>query len=313
MSAPSSRVFICCGQASEIEDAIRVRELLESLGFEPYIAAQVHSPRALRENIFNQLRNTEYFLFIDFRREQIAQEKDLDVYRGSLFSNQELAIASFLDLDILPFQENGVKPLDGMLGHLQLNAIHFSDRSALPEIIRENISKAGWQNDWRNQLVLEQADPPFDRVIQDTGQPGFFFHIQVRNRHKRTTARNCYGFLRSVRDAITNEPVLFETVEFKWAGYKEPNAIISPGAYRKLDALWFYAGDPSRPRFRAFTDWHQCVPSLQYPGSWYLEYEVLSENIPGSTITIRLDLGPLAGNVRFGKASLNLAQIINSG
>src|ERR1041385_8826331 len=119
MNEPS-RVFISCGQsAAELDVAGLIKQVLTDLGFEPYVAAQVQSVRALRENIFQQLRDTEYFLFVDFRREQLVQPDDV-IYRGSLFSHQELAIASFIELQILAFQEEGVKKLDGILGQLQL-------------------------------------------------------------------------------------------------------------------------------------------------------------------------------------------------
>jgi len=307
-NAPRARVFISCGQAGELETAIKVKQALDELGFKPYLARQVQSAKALRENIFSELRETEYFLFIDFRRERIAGFLNR-LYRGSLFSHQELAIASFLDLDILVFQEEGVKILDGMLGHIQGNAKTFKskDRSNLPQLVKKEVAGLAWRNDWRNQLVAEQSDPPYGPLTRTYGDRwGYFFHLVVKNNHKRIAARNCYGYLRGIRDATTGNPVVFESVEYKWEGYMFPNATIAPGSYRKLDALWIDIDKPQRPNFCPLTDSSACIPVVQGPGSWELEYEVLSDNVPGSRLTLPLALGPNSGEIRFGTATLRL-------
>jgi hypothetical protein len=308
MNEEPSRVFISCGQKpDELEVANRVSEMLEGLGFKPHIAAQVHSTKALRENIFEQLRDTEYFLFVDFRREMMIRVRPWPwlVRRGSLFSHQELAIASFLDLNILAFQEGGVSPLDGMLGQLQVNAIPFTNRSALPDLIRKAVTEEAWQNNWRNQLALEEVDGSAVCVPQKTGGEGRFFHLKVRNRHERAAAQNCYCYLRSATRAATNEPIPFEPVELKWAGYTFPNVTIRRRSYRIVDAVWFDPADPLRPHFRAFSDWLGCIPDLRGPDSWNLEYEVLSDNVPGARMTLPLDVGS-DHRIRFGRSSADL-------
>ena len=292
MNEEHSRVFISCGQRDGRERQVAEEQfwaMLKEQGFEPYLATHDHTLRSIRENIFQRLSETKYFLFIDFRREKI---EDPDVYRGSLFSHQELAIASFLDLneDILAFQENGVKR-DGVLDETQVNATSFSERSELLEKIEQQVKDA-WRSDWRRQLVLEQADDPTCEIVpQRSSTQGSFFHIKVRNRHVRAATRSCYGYLRSVRDAVSNRTIPFESAELRWAGYCLPNAIIPPKeCYRKLDAVWFDSGDPLQPRFNMFSDWPRCMPNLRGPGSWELEYEVTSENILGSRITLSLDV-----------------------
>lgn len=306
MQDDRSRVFISCGQGDKRERkaAARVEKVLRDLGFEPYLATEVHSVRSLRENIFDKIRNTEYFLFLDFRRDQILTKSSNTAYRGSLFSHQELAIASYLDIELLAFQENRVLPLDGMLGHLQVNATQFSDRQTLPQFVKRQVREAGWQNGWRNRLAVKQATPPFVEVALQGGGKGIFFHLQVTNCHHRVTARNCYGYLRSVTDVLTKEPIEFEGAEFKWAGYTLPNAIIPPGSYRKLDALWINPENPQFPMFRVFADWGRCTPTLCGTGSWDLEYEVLSDNVPGAKVTLRLEIRTDPGEIQFGETSI---------
>jgi hypothetical protein len=108
-----AKVFISCGQrrnTEEIEIARTISRRLISLGYDPYVATEEQTLKGVKENIFSQLTSSEYFLFIDFRRERIDE---LDLCRGSLFSHQELAIASLIDMPLIAFQEEGVLREDG--------------------------------------------------------------------------------------------------------------------------------------------------------------------------------------------------------
>src|SRR6266496_784782 len=102
-----ARVFMSCGQRDKEEKRIAalMEEKLVSLGFEPYVAIHKQSTGSLMKNILKALKDCEYYLFIDFKREQIIPEANKDKsmptnYRGSLFSNQELAIAAYLEKPI---------------------------------------------------------------------------------------------------------------------------------------------------------------------------------------------------------------------
>jgi len=86
---------------------------MDKLGFDPYVAVQEQTLRGLKENIFRQLSYSQYFIFVDFKREKL-EDKDA-MYRGSLFSHQELALASYLDIPVLALQETGIKKNDGIL------------------------------------------------------------------------------------------------------------------------------------------------------------------------------------------------------
>jgi len=173
MSQDPARVFVSCGQRDccENEVANRVKKVLEDVGYEPYLAVDEQSLCSLRENIFDRLGDrTEYFLFVDFRREKIGDGPDS---RGSLFSHQELAIASFLDFgdDCLAFQEQGVRKRDGMIGAFQGNVAEFQDRSELPQMIKGRV-EGKWQNNWRRKLVFADK-PDCEAVAQRSGTTGF--------------------------------------------------------------------------------------------------------------------------------------------
>ena len=152
-----SRIFLSCGQKTskdnnEVEIASQISDKLTDIGFEVYMAIGKQSLKSIKENIFPKLEEAEYFLFIDFKREKL----DTGEYRGSLFSNQELAVATFLDKEVLIFQEKGIKMRDGLLSSIQANSILFDDRTCLLKIIEDKIRELNWNLNWRNELVIQR-------------------------------------------------------------------------------------------------------------------------------------------------------------
>lgn len=141
-----ARVFISCGQRNNREISIgkSVQDYFAKRGFETYFAEVVHSSDGLTENIFRFFNKSEYFVFIDFKRENLSA----DEHRGSLFVNQEIAIATFLNLIGVGFVEKGVKR-EGILEYQIYNAIPFEDGT---EIIN---SLVGLTKNWDINSVNE--------------------------------------------------------------------------------------------------------------------------------------------------------------
>lgn len=289
-----AKVFVSCGQkkdTEEVEVARAIAHVLEDLGFEPYIAVQQQTLRGLKENIFSQLTTSEYFLFVDFPREQFANSSEC---RGSLFSHQELAIASYLDLQVIAFQQKGVKPLDGMLGILQVNAIPFDDTKKLPEMVREQVKRAGWRADWKNALRISRDPHEFDDafIVNQPGQPNArFFHLTVENLNPYKPALNCTAYVEAIKDLETNSPVTFRTAELKWAGYTLPSVAIMPGSKRELDAFFILHSNPPMLHFNCFTDSGYFMRPIQGPGWFRLDFIVVSENFPQARVSVTATVG----------------------
>lgn len=78
-----ARVFISCGQhkdKGEVQVAMDIAAEFKKHGFDPYVAVEEQTLRGITENIFPQLAKSEYFVFIDFKREHIP---DRNACRGS--------------------------------------------------------------------------------------------------------------------------------------------------------------------------------------------------------------------------------------
>jgi len=301
-----ARVFLSCGQtkgADEPEIARGIRDKLEACGFECYVAVDDQSPLGLRENIFRQLELSDYFIIIDFRREKLNEDK----YRGSLFSNQELAIASFLETPLLVFQEEGVKQLDGILGALQANAAVFFDRSKLPDRILEDVQGKLDSGDWpistRNQLVLQLPEMPFVEALakypDGHSYPRRHFHVAVRNCHHRKVALECYAYIEGIRDLQKNTIIPTKTIEFKWAGSRLPAVRVAPSGIRLFDAFHVRHDYPSAIEFNAITDSSDYMPRIPGPGNYEVTYAVDSQNFPVARAAFRLRVGTQFSELKF--------------
>jgi hypothetical protein len=272
---PRARVFISCGQSKESDEAQVASDIgarLRELGFDPYIAVAEQTLRGLKENVFEQLRKSEYFVFVDFKRELLG---DSPFHRGSLFSHQELAIASLLDIEVVAFQEKGVKPLDGLMQFLQANTKEFTDKNLLPDAVANIVQRRGWNPTWRNELVLEESPPVDYRGAK-------CFHVRVQNRHREKLALNCSAYLEKVvKRPNTEIEIPGEIVELKWAANIRPRVNIPARKTRRFDAFFVHYTGPDKVIFQVHTDsighGPQIPPEI---GEYELSFLVTSDNFP---------------------------------
>lgn len=305
-----ARVFISCGQSKrsdEVTTAKQIESRLKELGFDPYVAVEEQSLRGLKENLFSQLEGSEYFVFVDFKRELLDGSDE--IHRGSLFSHQELAIASFLDIPVIAFQERGTKSDDGILGFLQANATPFTDRELLSSVIADRVQSRAWDPHLRNELMLDRKANQFgDSLLRGTSKTGRFFHVSVKNMHSRKTANNCYVYLEKAVRLNPKVEIPLKSFEFKWEGYTLPNAHISPKTERGFDAFFILHDLTTTLQFNGFTDSTALLPQIHGEGEYELSYSVVCDNFPTARIDLHLNLsgtldettlapaGPTSGN-----------------
>jgi hypothetical protein len=307
MSDARARVFISCGQARETQEAQvahAIAEKLRARGFEPYVAVEEQTLRGLKENLFRQIENSEYFVFVDFKREELDST---GFHRGSLFSHQELAIAANREVELIAFREAGVK-LEGISQFVQANAQEFTDRQHLPAFIAQTVLERNWDASWRNELTITADEPTVSETMRVDGKgfgfPAQFVHVVVRNRHKSKPAVNCYAYLEVVTNLRTEEDLPVPTIEHKWAGYLYPNAIIAPRSVRPFDAFWYPLVPAVRARslleFNVFADSTGYLPEIREPGTYRLAYRVICENFPAVAGNFQLTLttDPLHADLR---------------
>lgn len=297
-SAPRAKVFISCGQSTEEERMVAraVADELEQLGFDPYIAVEEQTLKGLKENILTQIASSEYFLFIDFSREQFASSPE---HRGSLFSHQELAVASFLDLDVIAFQQAGVKRLDGLIQFLQANSIPFKDPAELPALVRDQVTGKNWQPNWKNALAIEPNITYADiDIVNGDQRPARFFHLKVQNLNLRKVALNCIGHLSSAFSRTNGTRLPLLSSELRWAGSILPNIAILPEFPRLLDLGFVFKDQPNVLHFNSFSTSSRFMAPIQGPGDFELEYLVVSENFPSLRQSCYVSLGNSFGALK---------------
>ncbi len=214
-------------------------------------------------------------------------------------------MASFLGIEVLAFHEQSTKPTDGILGFIQANAIPFSERNSLPDLVADNIRRRikeeRWDPRWRNELAPERRQEDFsDPVLRETGKTGRFFHIGVHNRHRTKAALNCCAYLEKASVLDSGPDIPLRPVEFKWEGYRLPNAHIHASTRRRFDAFWILHDDPTQFQFNAFCDAWPFLPNLGGADSQYkLTYLVLADNFPPARRSFILKIGKCLDATKF--------------
>jgi hypothetical protein len=294
-----AKVFISCGQRPDEEPIVkRIEETLQELKFDTFVAKRQSSPKGLAENIFRELDDSEYFLFIDFRREELKPEpgrkkgkqKKGWPCRGSLYTNQELAIASYLGLDLLGFQEEGVLPLDGMIGSIMLNCQQFSNRNELPDLVHKKILDHRWNPGHKAKLFLNREAGERGGDLAD--KP-YIYHIEVTNLHWRRPALDCRAYLDKVTVVSSGKQREFQKFELKWAGTTLPGVTIMPQERRSFDAFVIWLDQPTLlcwSKGHSFADTDKVWPKVTEAGKYRITYLVTSFNFPPLLGTFELDL-----------------------
>ena len=306
-----SRIFISCGQqkgesgGNEALVAEQIAVKLDKLDYQPYVSILDQTVAGLKENIFRKLSESEYFIFIDFKREKLDNGP---YHRGSLFSNQELAIAAFLgDIEVLGFQELGVKPMDGILSAIQGNFMSFSDRHLLPDVVSSQVQDK-WRTGWRNELFIDRSDSDWRDVPYVGGQlrPERYYHIRVCNRHRQKVGRNCVAFVEQIKNLSTGEVTQLEPVEVKWKGVRSATVNIPPRRHRFLDAFHVFR-DSQRtihlPLNPFIVDYTGYLTEIDGTDSYELTYAVFSENFSTVKETFRLHAASGIDQIGFFKLS----------
>lgn len=150
--------------------------MLRDRGFDVYLAIDVQTILDINGGIIRELRNSDCYLLVNFRREPVGPKR----FRGSLFSNQELAIAYALGFEkMLIVNQEGVKP-EGMLGYIGINTEEFRDHLDCLNAVRRALDRAEWRSDYSRRL--RAANLRFsDQVLTFSTLSGWFLYLDVHN------------------------------------------------------------------------------------------------------------------------------------
>ena len=128
-------MFISCGQYTDEERKLGqdvVKLVQETTNLRPYFAEDVSNLEGLTRSIFSKLDNAVGLICVMHDRGQIQTPNNRTVTRASVWIEQELAIAAFLNqildrnIEVIAFCEKGVDR-EGVRQYLHLNPIEFEE------------------------------------------------------------------------------------------------------------------------------------------------------------------------------------------
>lgn len=285
-----AKVFISCGQASKEERtaAQHLSDWFRSQGYQPYVAIQVQSILDLNAAIIRELKTSDYYLFVNFKREQLPNGN-----RGSLFTNQELAVAYAFGFEhMLLLNQQGVKR-EGVFEFMVSNIPEFDDTKEVLSLVRHAVAAAKWRPDYTRHLDLAGhhfTPQPF--LYRDhTGQRNIrALHVRVRN--SRADLGAVGSILRLFKLTDPNGAVLQspDLSQLKASGHPGYSQTIWPTSEGTFDLLAIDMDNQSHIYLLSELDVNPRVPIITQPGRWLLDYELFSQGFPRLSFRVDLNL-----------------------
>lgn len=300
-----SKVFVSCGQANKHEIAIasKIGVLLRSRGFRPYIAKKVQTVFEINSGIIRELKDSDCYLFVNFRRERIGRAE----FRGSLFSNQEFSIAYALGFDrILVINQKGVMP-DGMLRYIGCNTDDFDVPDGCLKAVRKALDESNWKPDYSRRLSSGALSLSDLVVYSDslTQVKGRILYLDILNRRPDTAALGATARLKNFRrvgtEVWTPSQIPSPLKATRVRGYSHT---IFPNSSEAFDLLCIGESSDAAGQTKAYLNCaldispKPCLPIT--PGVWELEYEFYAIGFPVLRVVIELnwlDEGQLATKI----------------
>jgi len=148
-SLRSHQVFISCGQATTEEIALgrEIERLVSSLpGFRGYFAQNQDSPAGVTEHILRALHESVALICVMHHRGEVTGRDGRKSHRASLWIEQEIAIAAFIEqilnrrIPVRLYCENGI-PVEGIRRQIMVHALSFEKAQDILDDLREWLPK----------------------------------------------------------------------------------------------------------------------------------------------------------------------------
>jgi hypothetical protein len=234
-------VFVSCGQGSGREQRIarRIKRILrDEFHLDPYVATDVQGLNDIMK-ITEQLRSSDYYLFVDFFR----KKTDLPI---SLFTHQELALAHHLGFtDIIVLKEKGT-PSEGFLRYLQTNPADFDGEDDLFSKVRRMVRQRQWKRTYSRNLVVEEVgfSAPFLYTDHTGSSLEVVWRVRVNNLRPDVAAVGSVCILDRFERKGGRQHVLHDRSYLKWCGQVGYERTILPLDHGDIDLLAIRPGQP---------------------------------------------------------------------
>ena len=298
-----AKIFLSCGQASkeECDYATKIqKKLQEKLNFDVYVAKTVSTINALNIEILENLKNSDYFLCINFPRELVSDQRTKKCFfRGSLYTNQEIAMAiavGFTSDEMLILSHKDVER-DGLLKIIVTNDCDFSDQKIVDLVIAK-IKESHWNSQYSRSIkfVDVQFNPKVQSwraISQKTKQRrrDWLAWVDVKNCRKDFVATNCMLHLKRIFDNEGKELPNDEPYPLKCCWVDGYSHTIFPGDTVRFDLLAIEE-NTFNVFLRSNADYR---PNNEFifsgKGIYKLEYELCADMFPLKSFWVELAVG----------------------
>lgn len=285
----AGKVFVSCGQRPPDETRIaqEVKQILSAeFSLTPYLAFKIQSLSDIM-TITNELRTSDYYLFIDFLRRP-GRAEDLAV---SLFTHQELALAHNLGFtDIIAFQQKDC-PFEGFIKYVLSNPEPFDSEAELFYKIRQTVRAKGWSKDFSRNLVLSEIG--FCGPVKYTDDSGTFVErtwlARVENRRPDAAAAGSVCILDYIIRYSDGKRIDSPDRSYlKWAGQKGYDRTILPKDHGDIDIFSIHADKPGIFLHSLADVPRQAI--LDENGTYALFFKLFSQGFPLVEFSVEVDL-----------------------
>jgi hypothetical protein len=187
MSKPS--VFVSCGQFTDAEKTLgeEITSIVKRMtGHYAFFAQQVHDFNGLRDNILQAIQNCIGFIAVMHPRGQINRPNGTSLTRASVWVEQEIAIAAYIQftakkaLPVIVFVHESVGR-EGIRDLLHLNPITFVTEAdvlaSLPHLLEED--------PWKATTAPLRLEVESKRTRSQDGHQQFQLDVYIANDSKR--------------------------------------------------------------------------------------------------------------------------------
>lgn len=126
-----------------------------------------------------------------------------------------------------------------------------------------------------------------------------YFHIMVKNNHKRKTAKNCKAYMTSIKENNSDLELMSTEVPLKWSGYQSTMVAIDipPMQDRKFDAFFVFHQKPDELQLNAFIDSTSLMPKVSGERKLKINFKVTADNFKTKEISFLVTLSQNLNNV----------------
>jgi hypothetical protein len=282
----TGKVFVSCGQRPPEERRVadEVKRLLATeFGLCPYVATSEQRVDDIMA-ITKELRASDYYLFIDFKRRK-RRSYDLPC---SLFTHQELALAHHLGFrdEVISLQQKGA-PTEGFLDCMQLNSLEFDNITDLLEKLRKLVKAKGWNPHHSRNLVIGQlTKSDLFSYADHTGlcQYNIAWTAKIENKRPDAAAVGAVCIL----DTVNGDPSA-DRAYLKWADQASYQPTILP---LDLGRVALFAVRPDRPGLflQSLRDHTPREPIVCDNGDYDLAFKIFSHEFPFLQFIVAVNL-----------------------